>query len=81
MRPIHDAEVLSDAAFSVEEAARACGVEVLWLQQRVRQACCRSTWSLKDGASTASHWCAPGGLRTWRPALTQIHSWRPLRRT
>ena len=35
MRPIHDAEVLSDAAFSVEEAARACGVEVLWLQQRV----------------------------------------------
>ena len=35
MRPIHDAEVLRDAAFSVEGAARACGVEVLWLQQRV----------------------------------------------
>ena len=35
MRPIHDAEVLSDAAFSVEEAARACGVDVLWLEKRV----------------------------------------------
>ena len=35
MRPIHDAEVLGAAAFSVEEAARACGVEVLWLQKRV----------------------------------------------
>ena len=34
MRPIHDAEVLGAAAFSVEEAARACGVEVLWLQKR-----------------------------------------------
>ena len=35
MRPIHDAEVLGAAASSVEEAARACGVEVLWLQKRV----------------------------------------------
>ncbi len=35
MRPIHDAEVLGAAALSVEEAARACGVEVLWLQERV----------------------------------------------
>ena len=35
MRPIHDAEVLSDAAFSVEEASRACGVDVLWLEKRV----------------------------------------------
>lgn len=30
-----DAEVLGDAAFSIEEAARACGVEVAWLQERV----------------------------------------------
>ena len=35
MKPILDAEVLIGAVFSVEEAARACGVAVLWLEKRV----------------------------------------------
>ena len=35
MKPILDAEVLIGAVFSVEEAARACGVDVLWLEKRV----------------------------------------------
>ena len=35
MKPILDAEVLVGAVFSVEEAAQACGVDVLWLLERV----------------------------------------------
>ncbi len=35
MKPILDAEVLIGAVFSVEEAAQACGVDVLWLLERV----------------------------------------------
>ena len=35
MKPILDAEVLIGAVFSVEEAPRACGVDVLWLEKRV----------------------------------------------
>lgn len=38
MRRVQDVEVLGEAAFSIEEAARACGMEVRWLQERV-EAC------------------------------------------
>lgn len=35
MKRVQDAEVLDEAAFSLEEAARACGMEVHWLEERV----------------------------------------------
>jgi len=35
MERVHDAEVLGEAAFSLEEAARACRMEVRWIEERV----------------------------------------------
>jgi chaperone modulatory protein CbpM len=36
MERVHEAEVLDEAAFSLEEAARACGMEVRWIEERVQ---------------------------------------------
>jgi len=34
-KQIHEGEVLGDAAFSAEDLARACGVRVDWVRERV----------------------------------------------